>query len=134
MEKQTIENILRRKRMGSFNSLVLEYKNYIKQKKINLNQRTILNCNGTKLALTLKQIQVLQLIAKGFSNSKIASKLGIKETTIKLLVYRLMRCLENILQENVDRFYLVIIAQQLISSEHELCVKNYNSINLNHRK
>lgn len=108
---------------------MLEYKNYIKQKKININHRTILSYKSTKLALTLKQIQVLRLIAKGFSNTKIAYKLGIKEATIKLLVYRLMKYLENILNEKIDRFYLVIIAQEL-NLEHEPNSQKCNLSNL----
>ena len=98
--------------------LMLDYENYLRNRKLAINQKTVFIYNGAEILLTQRQIMVLQLVAQGFSNSKIARKLGVKVSAMKLLIYRLMRSLERVLCENIDRFYLVIIAQRLeLSSE-----------------
>ena len=43
---------------------------------------------------------------------KISKELNMKEATTKLLVYRLMKYIETETKERIDRFYLIIIAQQ----------------------
>ncbi|MBI2995834.1 MAG: hypothetical protein HYY52_03915 [Candidatus Melainabacteria bacterium] len=92
---------------------IIDHQNYLKQKGILLNQKTILNHKGIKIALTHKQIKVLKLVAGGFSNEKISKELIMKKCTVKLLLYRLMKYLEDVLYERIDRFSLIIIAQEL---------------------
>lgn len=91
---------------------MLEYCNDLDEKRY-LQGKVVCNYKGISIGVTPKQVEVLKLVAQGFSNTKIAKKLGVKESTIKLLIYRLMKHLERRLYESVDRFYLVIIAQQL---------------------
>ena len=92
---------------------MLDYENYLRERRECLNKKLIFHYNNHKLALTHKQVEILKLVAKGFSNSRIAKTLSIKESNVKLLIYRLMKYLENTLFESVDRFHLVIIAQEL---------------------
>ena len=96
----------------------IDYDNYLSEKRLTSNQRILFNYNECKIGLTPKQIKVLKLVAKGFSNLKIAQCLGAKESSVKILIYRLMKFLEKMLNESVDRFYLVIIAQQLGLDEY----------------
>lgn len=104
-----------RKPIDSGYQRTLEYTNYIKQRKFLTNQKIVLKYDNLTLALTEKQAVVLGLVAKGLSNIKIAHELVLKETAVKLIVYRLMKYLESTLFENIDRFYLVIVAQKLKS-------------------
>ena len=76
-------------------------------------QRKIFYHKGNNITLTEKQINLLRLVAKGFSNIKIARELNKKESAIKLSIHRIMKYLEVILNENIDRFYLIIVAQEL---------------------
>jgi len=92
---------------------ILEYENYIKQKKLVTNQKLIFEYNDMYLGLTQKQIIILRLVAKGLSNIKIAEELDLKDATVKLIIYRLTKYLERALFEKIDRFYLIIIAQKL---------------------
>lgn len=94
-------------------ALVLEYENYIKQRRLLTGQKIEVKYKDQNLAFTKKQIEILKLIAKGLSNPKIAKGLGVKETAIKLLTYRIMKYLENVLKQKLDRFYLIVIAQQI---------------------
>lgn len=93
--------------------LLLEYKNYLKQRRLLTNKKVLLDYKGTKIALTKKQIALLGLVAKGFSNTKIAQELLAKTSAIKQAIYRLTRYLEKNLYEHVDRFSLIIHAQQM---------------------
>lgn len=93
--------------------LILDYENYLQEKKLLASRKIVFDYKDTKLGFTEKQIEVLKLIAKGFSNIKIAKKLKIRESAVKLLVYRLMKYLETILSESIDRYSLIIIAQEL---------------------
>ena len=104
-----------RKPIDSGYQRTLEYTNYIKQRKFLTNQKVILKYDNLTLALTEKQAIVLGLVAEGLSNIKIAHELALKETAVKLIVYRLMKNLESTLFEKIDRFYLVIVAQKLKS-------------------
>lgn len=113
MQNQTIRNLLDKKKSHNSYQLFLDYENYIRQRKLATNQKTVVNHKGFKLSFTQKQIEVLSLVARGFSNSKIAKITFAKESTTKLLIYRLMCYLEDNLYENIDRFYLIIIAQQI---------------------
>lgn len=113
MQEQKIQKILKRKRASSSYQLILDYQNYLNQKRLATNQKIAFFYNDIQLAFTPKQIEVLKLVAKGFSNAKIAKRLSAKEATTKLLIYRIMRYMEGVLFESVDRFYLVIIAQKL---------------------
>ena len=113
MEEQILKDIYNGRQDKSSYQLMLDYENYLKERKYFTNQKTIFHYKETKLALTPRQVEVLKLIAMGFSNVTIASILTTKEATIKLFVYRLMKYLEAVLYESIDRFYLVIIAQQL---------------------
>ena len=88
--------------------------------KLGVNKRYLIKYREVDLLFTLKQIEVLSLIAKGFSNSKIAKKFKTRESTIKLMVYRLMRYLEDALGEKIDRFYLVILTQEIIKIGSEV--------------
>ena len=90
-----------------------DYDNYLNERRLAAGQRILFYYDGVKIGLTQKQINVLKLVAKGFSNIKIAQCLSVKETAVKLLVYRLIKYLEEMLSESVDRFYLIVIAQQL---------------------
>lgn len=92
---------------------VLEYENYIRQKKLATNQKIIFEYNDMYLGLTQKQINILKLVAKGLSNIKIAEELSLKDATVKLIIYRLTKYLERVLFERIDRFYLIIVAQKL---------------------
>lgn len=65
------------------------------------------------MAFTERQFYILNLVARGYSNSRVAKEISIKESAVKINVYRLMKKLEAILNENIDRFYLVILAQRL---------------------
>jgi DNA-binding NarL/FixJ family response regulator len=49
---------------------------------------------NTAPALTARQQQVLELLAGGASNKRIAGQLGISEATAKLHVHRLLRALQ----------------------------------------
>ena len=113
MYTEVIENFIKRKKARSANQIVLNYRNYFNRKNINGCQRIILGYRDVQLELTQNQINVLRLIARGFSNAKIARKLSKKESAIKLLIYRLMRYMETVLYETIDRFHLIIIAQEL---------------------
>ena len=113
MEEVAVKETLNEKRDSLSTGTVFAYGGYVKRKKLFVNRRNVFNYKGVHLYFTQKQINVLRLIAKGFSNSKIAKSLGMRDSAVKLLVYRLMKYLEGVLYENVDRFYLVIIAQQL---------------------
>lgn len=114
MREPRLKHTFKKFRRSSFNQLMLKYKKYLNHIKLTNNQKAIFNYNGITVGLTPKQIEVLKLIAKGFSNGKIAKKLLTKEATVKLLIYRLMKYLERMLyEENIDRFNLVIIAQKL---------------------
>ena len=118
MKDSSLENSLSRAQFNSPLEFQFDYDNYLTEKKLALGQKILFNCNGVKIGLTQKQINVLKLVAKGFSNMKIAQCLSVKETAIKLLIYRLMKYLEETLEESVDRFYLVVIAQQLALDEY----------------
>lgn len=102
-------------KISSTNSLRLEYETYIKSRASAINQKSPINYKNHKLFFTPKQIEVLKLIAKGYSNRRIAKDLSLKETTLKLLTYRLMKYIEDITHKTIDRFYLIIIAQEIIS-------------------
>lgn len=93
--------------------LQMEFENYSQQRKLKLNKKILFDYRDKKLAFTSKQINVLKLVAKGYSNAKIAETLSAREAAVKLLIYRLIKYMEGILKEGVDRFSLVIIAQQL---------------------
>lgn len=92
--------------------LNLDFETFSNHKRL-LRNKVIFNYKGINLGFSEKQALVLRLIANGFSNSKIACELNIKESTVKILVYRVMRYMEAILLEDIDRFSLVIIAQGL---------------------
>ncbi len=82
-------------------------------RQFNINRKYIYCYNGNQLRLTIKQIEILRLVAQGYSNSKIARRLIMKESTLKITIYRLIKYLECVLLEKIDRFYLIIIAQRL---------------------
>ena len=98
--------------------LRLDYDNYLTERKLAVGQKILFYYNGIKIGLTQKQINVLKFVAKGYSNIKIAHCMAVRETSMKLLIYRLMKYLEEALEESVDRFYLVVIAQQLGLDEY----------------
>lgn len=98
--------------------LRLDYDNYLNERKLAVGQKILFYYDGIKIGLTQKQINVLKLVAKGYSNMKIARCMAVREDSVKLLIYRLMKYLEEVLEENVDRFYLVVIAQQLELDEY----------------
>ena len=87
--------------------------NYINQKKASKYHKIPLDYNNIQIWFTTRQIEILKLVAQGLSNTKIARKLDCKEVAVKLIVYRIIKQLEAILYEDIDRYYLVIIAQQL---------------------
>ena len=91
----------------------VEYESYLNSKKPFSYQKKLLGLNGYDVFLTQKQIDILKFVAKGFSNGRIAKELRKKESAIKLSIYRTMKYLEIILDKNVDRFSLIIIAQEL---------------------
>lgn len=94
----------------------LNYENYIQQRKLLIGQKILVKYRDKNLAFTKRQLEMLKLIAMGFSNLRIAKILNAKETTIKLLIYRLMKYIEGILNEKLDRFYLIVIAQEFFNS------------------
>jgi DNA-binding CsgD family transcriptional regulator len=104
------------------NSLVLDPREEDSEKviKLSINKRYLIKYRKADLLFTLKQMEVISLISKGFSNLKIAKQIGIRESTIKLMVYRLMRYLEDALGEKVDRFYLIILSQEVVKIRSEL--------------
>lgn len=114
IQEQKIKNVFKRRRKCSSYQLMINYHNYIKQKQLNFGDKIMFKYKDLRFSLTPNQAEVLRLVAKGFSNMKIAKKLSKKEVTIKLFIYRLMKYLEDVLYESVDRFHLVIIAQGLI--------------------
>ena len=118
MEDSSTENLLSRTQLSSPLEFQLDYDNYLNERKLALGQRILFYYSGIKIGLTQKQINVLKLVAKGFSNIKIAHCLYVKESAVKLLIYRLMKSLEEDLNESIDRFYLVVIAQQLGLDEY----------------
>ena len=120
MEEQSQNNNFRKRTVNSGFNVMLDYKNYLKQKRLYPSNKAIFAYKGVKIALSQKQIRVLKLVAQGFSNIRVAHELSMKETTIKLLVYRLKKYLESVLYEDVDRFYLVIIAQELESEKENV--------------
>lgn len=100
--------------METTNNLRLEYESYIKTRATIINQKFPISYKNYNLRFTPKQMKVLEFIAKGYSNRKIAKELLLKESTLKLIIYRLMKYLEDIRRETIDRFYLIIIAQEII--------------------
>lgn len=113
MLQEKIKYEFKRRRACSANHLLLHYHNRIKQSRIPPYEKILFGYRNLKLSFTPNQIEVLKLVARGYSNTKIAKKLFRKEATVKLLIYRLMKYMEEVLYESVDRFYLVIIAQEL---------------------
>ncbi|GEM_PF-2164022 len=91
---------------------LLDYNNYIEQKRASKHHKIPVDYNNVQVRFTLRQIEILRLVAQGLSNARIAKKLDCKETAVKLVVYRIMKNLEEILYEDIDRYYLVVIAQQ----------------------
>ena len=91
---------------------LLDYNNYVEQKKASKHHKVPVNYNSVQVRFTSRQIEILKLVAQGLSNTRIAKKLECKETAVKLIVYRIMKNLEDILYEDIDRYYLVILAQQ----------------------
>ena len=118
MKDSSTENLLNGMQLSSPLEFRLDYDNYLSERRLALGQKILFYYNGIRIGLTQKQINVLKLVAKGFSNIKIAECIGARESSIKLLIYRLMKYLEEELGESVDRFYLVIIAQQLALDEY----------------
>ncbi len=118
MEHSSVEHSLNGVQLSSPLEFKLDYDNYLNERKLATGQRILFNYNEVKIGLTQKQINVLKLVAKGFSNIKIAHCLYVKESAVKLLIYRLMKSLEEDLNESIDRFYLVVIAQQLGLDEY----------------
>ena len=91
----------------------IDYENYLRSKTSITYQRKLINFKGHKIILTQKQVDILKLVAKGFSNARISREMKKRESAIKLSIYRTMKYLEIILDETIDRFYLIIIAQEL---------------------
>lgn len=118
MEDSSLETLLSGTQLGSPLELKLDYDNFLNERKLAAGQKILFYYEGIKIGLTQKQIDVLKLVAQGYSNMKIAQFLRVREDSIKLLIYRLMKYLEKVLEENVDRFYLVVIAQQLALDEY----------------
>ncbi len=136
VNEETIKSILRAKKECSSYSLMLEYKNYIARKQQSANLKSTFEYKESKLSFTYKQIEILKLVAKGFSNLKITKKLLLKESTVKLNIYRVMRYIERVLLEKVDRFYLIIIAQNLdLESNNDVTKVNLEDLSsiVNHR-
>lgn len=113
MDDNQVENICAKRQFGSSYPLVLDYENCLRERRLTANEKIIFDYKDTEIGFTQKQIEVLRLIAKGFSNIKIAKILRMKEAAIKLSVYRLMKYLEVTLEEKIDRYSLIIIAQEL---------------------
>ena len=113
IEESSLKRKPKQKHKNLPQAIMLDYYNYLRKRRKATNQKRVLSYRNEKLSFTTKQIEVLSLVAKGFSNSKIAQKLSLKETTAKLLIYRLMKYIEACLCENVDRFSLIIFAQEL---------------------
>ena len=118
MEDSLSEDLINGVQLSSPLEFKLDYDNYLSEKRLMSGQRILFDYSGVKIGLTRKQIEVLKLVAKGFSNIKIAQCLSVKEAAVKLLIYRLMKYMEETLEETVDRFYLVVIAQQLGLDEY----------------
>jgi DNA-binding CsgD family transcriptional regulator len=118
MEDSSLNDSLNGIQLSSPFELQLDYDNYLNERRLASGRRILFNYNGSKIGLTQKQINVLKLVAKGFSNAKIAQCLSVREQAIKLLIYRLMKYIEKVLHESVDRFYLIVIAQQLGLDEY----------------
>ena len=78
-----------------------------------INRKILYIYKGKYLAFTAKQIDILHLVSLGYSNAKIAKRLFMKESTVKLITYRIMRYIERSFKEKVDRFSLIVIAQKL---------------------
>ncbi len=83
------------------------------EKTLFINRKILYIYKGKYLAFTAKQIDVLHLVSLGYSNAKIAKRLFMKESTVKLITYRIMRYIERSFKEKVDRFSLIVIAQKL---------------------
>lgn len=114
MNKQLlIESTIRQRKACSTNTLIANYRDYINHKMLTCGEKLVFSYKGLKLSFTPKQVEVMRLVAKGFSNGKIARMLSKNESAIKLLIHRITNYLEEILHENIDRFYLIIIAQRL---------------------
>ena len=95
-------------------------------------EKIILNYKETKMEFTKRQLEVMELVAKGFSNTKISHILKTNESTIKLLIYRIKKYIECITLERIDRFYLVIIAQEL-SLDSSLKISNLDNCTYNEK-
>ena len=119
MEKEKLKNYSKRNPQSSPFELFLDYENYIEKRKKSVNQKVEFDYNNTKLELTPKQINVLKLVAQGFSNAKIASELSIKSAAVKLSIYRIIKYLEDNLHERIDRFNLIVLAQKLDFQEQK---------------
>ena len=118
MEEQLLKVEIKRKEICPSYEFMLDYENYLETKNITSKQKTVVFYNGIKLAFTARQFEILKFISMGYSNNKIAKRLNMKSAAMRLSVYRLMKYFEHKLCGNVDRFYLVIIAQELEGENH----------------
>lgn len=91
---------------------LLDYNNYIEEKRASKHHKIPVDYNNVQVRFTSRQIEILKLVAQGLSNTRIAKKLNCRETAVKLVIYRITKNLEEILYEDIDRYYLVIIAQK----------------------
>lgn len=119
MEKEKLKNISKRNGKSSSIELLLDFESYIEKRKKSVNQKVSFDYNNRKLELTPKQINVLKLVAKGLSNTKIANELSVQSAAVKLSIYRIIKYLEYNLNERIDRFNLVILAQKLDYKEQK---------------
>lgn len=99
--------------------LLIDYDNYIKKKRFATNKKSLFKFKDEYVAVTRKQIEILNLIAKGFSNSKIAKELNKSDNSVKLSVYRLIEYFERTLNIKLDRYLIIIVAQNLVPHERQ---------------
>ncbi len=116
-ENSMLEKILQEKHITQDSSpyeKLLAYNTYVKKKKANKCNKLPADYNNIKLSLTSRQIQVLKLVALGLSNCRIAKRLNCTESAVKLVIHRSVKYLERVICEDIDRFSLIIIAQQIL--------------------
>ncbi len=97
-----------------------------KEVKPGINKRFLVKYKDLDLLLTFRQMEIISLISMGYSNLKIAKKTKVRESAVKLMIYRLVKYLDRILEEKIDRFYLIVLSQEIVKYFEE----NYSQIKL----
>ena len=116
MNEKLLESFFVTRKIDFEDESLCKAKNCIALRKLFYKNKTIFNYKGITIAFTPKQIKLLKLVSQGFSNTKVAQELQCSESSVRLTIYRLIKYLEVLLLKNIDRYSLIIFAQELLSN------------------